>query len=229
MTVHPLFRARAEAGRVLAELLKPVVTDGMLVLALPRGGVPVGFEISQILHAELDVFLVRKLGVPGQEELAIGAIASGGIRVLNEPLVRHLGIPPIVIDRITEREGKEIERRERSYRDGRAALAIANRRVILVDDGLATGASMLAAVRAVRAEQPMSIIVAVPIASGEASEELGRYADHVICAETPQPFYAVGAWYEDFSQTSDAEVQELLARGWSGQPINYRAGAKIAP
>jgi len=213
MPVTPLFRDRTEAGRILARRLKALVADSdALVLALPRGGVPVGFEIAQALHADLDVFLVRKLGVPGQEELAMGAIASGGVRVLNEPLIQYLDISPNTIARITAREQHEIERRERAYRDGRPALPIVKRTVMLVDDGLATGASMLAVARAVRAQQPQRIIVAVPVASRDACEEFRRHVDDVICAETPEPFYSVGAWYKDFSQTSDSEVRELLER-----------------
>ena len=209
----PLFKDRAEAGRILARSLKSVVPDsGALVLALPRGGVPVGFEIAKSLAADLDVFLVRKLGVPGQEELAMGAIASGGVTVLNDPLIRHLGIQPAIIDRIIARERQEIERREQTYREGRPPLAIKNRRIILVDDGVATGASMLAAMRAVRNREPKSLIAAVPVASREACEEFKQTADAVICAETPEPFYAVGVWYQDFSQTSDAEVRDLLRR-----------------
>jgi putative phosphoribosyl transferase len=209
----PLFKDRAEAGRILARSLKSVVPDsGALVLALPRGGVPVGFEIAKSLAADLDLFLVRKLGVPGQEELAMGAIASGGVTVLNDPLIRHLGIQPAIIDRIIARERQEIERREQTYREGRPPLAIKNRRIILVDDGVATGASMLAAMRAVRNREPKSLIAAVPVASREACEEFNQTADAVICAETPEPFYAVGVWYQDFSQTSDAEVRDLLRR-----------------
>jgi putative phosphoribosyl transferase len=165
-----------------------------------------------MLHADLDIFLVRKLGAPGQEELAMGAIASGGVRVLNDALIRHLDVSPTVIDRITAQELREIERRERLYREGRPALPIGNRTAILVDDGLATGASMLAAALGVRAQKPKRIIVAVPVASRDACEEFRRHVDDVICAETPEPFYSVGAWYDDFSQTSDAEVRELLER-----------------
>jgi putative phosphoribosyl transferase len=209
----PLFKDRAEAGQILARSLKSIVLDsGALVLALPRGGVPVGFEIAKSLACDLDVFLVRKLGVPGQEELAMGAIASGGVTVLNDPLIRHLGIQPAIIDRIIARERQEIERREQTYREGRPPLAIENRRIILVDDGVATGASMLAAMRAVRNREPKSLIAAVPVASREACEEFKQTADAVMCVETPEPFCAVGVWYEDFSQTSDAEVRDLLRR-----------------
>jgi len=212
MQTRPLFHDRVEAGRELGRRLIPLMGDDNLVLALPRGGVPVGFEVAQALHADLDIFLVRKLGVPGQEELALGAIASGGVRVLNSSLIRYLGLTPAVIDQITSREQQEIERRERLYRDGRPALPIVRRTVILVDDGLATGASMLAAARAVRQQAPKRIIVAVPVASSDSCEEFRAHVDEVICAETPEPFYSVGAWYEDFSQTSDAEVQDLLRR-----------------
>jgi putative phosphoribosyl transferase len=213
MFMEPIFRDRVEAGRVLAQRLRIAVVDSnALVLALPRGGVPVGFEVAQALHADLDVFLVRKLGVPGQEELALGAIASGGVRVLNHALIAQLGLTSTAIDQVTAREQQEIERRERLYREGRPALPVKNRSVILVDDGLATGASMLAAARAVRAQQPMRIIVAVPVASREACEEFREHVDEVVCAATPEPFYAVGVWYEDFSQTSDGEVRELLKR-----------------
>lgn len=213
MLVTPRFRDRVEAGRILARRLQPVVADsGALVIALPRGGVPVGFEIAQALHADLDVLLVRKLGVPGQEELAMGAIASGGVEVLNEPLIKHLGIPGDVIARVIAQQRQEIEHRERLYREGRPARAIENRTVILVDDGLATGASMLAAARAVQTQKPKHILVAVPVASQEACEELQQHVDVVVCAETPEPFYAVGVWYEDFTATSDAEVRKLLER-----------------
>ncbi len=213
MLVTPLFRDRAEAGRILARRLQPVVTDpGALVIALPRGGVPVGFEIAQSLHADLDVLLVRKLGMPGQEELAMGAIASGGVKVLNEPLIKRLSIPPDVIARVTAREQQEIEHQERFYREDRAARPIENRIVLLVDDGLATGASMLAAARAVQAQKPKRVMVAVPVASREACEELRQHVDDVVCAETPEPFYAVGVWYEDFSPPSNAEVRKLLER-----------------
>ena len=213
MRVTPLFQNRTEAGKLLALRLKPLIHDpNAIVLALPRGGVPVGFEVAQMLEADLDIFLVRKLGVPGHEELAMGAIASGGVRVLNYTLIEQLGLPADVIDRITRHEREEIERRERLYREGRSALPVDGRTIILVDDGLATGATMLAATRALRTQRPKTIMVAVPVASYDACEEFRRHVDTIVCGETPEPFYAVGAWYEDFSQTSDAEVRALLER-----------------
>ena len=213
MFAKPLFRDRTEAGHILAQQVKAVVTkSNSLVLALPRGGVPVGFEVARELHADLDVFLARKLGVPGREELAMGAVAGGGVRVLNHALIKQLGLSAELIDRVTGQERQEIERRERLYRGGRPALAANQRTVILVDDGLATGATMLAATRALRAQQPERIVVAVPVASRDACEELREHVDEVICVATPKFFHAVGAWYEDFSQTSDAEVRQLLER-----------------
>jgi Predicted phosphoribosyltransferases len=208
-----LYRDRRQAGRILATYLKDHANrENVLVLGLPRGGVPVAFEVAQQLHAPLDVFVVRKLGVPGQEELAMGAIASGGVRVLNENVVRALGISPEAIDAAASREQQELERRERLYRDNRPAPVIQGRDVILVDDGLATGASMHAAVSALRALGPERITVAVPVGAVDSCEDLRKYADAVICANTPEPFYSVGAWYDDFSQTTDEEVRELLRR-----------------
>ena len=184
----------------------------VIVLALPRGGVPVAYEVAKALHAPLDVFVVRKLGVPGHEEYAMGAIASGGVRVLNDEVVRRLGIPDAAVDAVTRYEQGELERRERLYRAGRPPPDARGRTVILVDDGLATGSTMLAAVRALRAQQPARIVVAVPTAAAETCAQLRSEADEVVCATTPEPFRAVGMWYDDFSQTSDEEVRELLAR-----------------
>lgn len=213
MDVNPLFRDREEAGRALAERIAEAVPDSnILVLALPRGGVPVGFEVARILHAELDVFLVRKLGLPGQEELAIGAIASGGVRVLNDNLVRQLRVSDDLINRVARREQKELDRRERLYRENRPAPAVRDRTVVLVDDGLATGATMLAASRALRPQGARRIIVAAPVASRQACDDFRTEVDQVICAATPEPFMAVGIWYEHFSQTSDEEVRILLDR-----------------
>ena len=208
---RPLFRDRFDAGRILGQRIGQVLRDpSTLVLALPRGGVPVAFEVAQALHADLDVFLVRKLGVPGHEELAMGAIASGGIRGLNHALIRRLQLPPSLVETATAREQRELDRRETFYREGRPRLRVGHRTAILVDDGLATGATMLAAARALRLKKPERIIVAVPVASVEACDDIRAHVDEIICAETPDPFYAVGVWYEDFSQTSDSEVRELL-------------------
>ena len=213
--MHPdfIFRDRLHAGRILATKLQTTVADtNAVILALPRGGVPVAAEVSRLLSFDLDIFLVRKIGLPGQPELAIGAIAEGGIRVLNRALIEAAGVSVATIERITRQEAEEIERRTKLYRQGRPALPLQNRTVILVDDGLATGATMMAAVRAVRTQRPQRVIVAVPVASRSACEDLAGEADRVICVETPEPFYAVGAWYEDFRQTSDEEVQDLLER-----------------
>lgn len=209
----PYFRDRSEAGRLLAEkLAQYAVLQDVLVLALPRGGVPVGYEVARALGAPLDVFLVRKLGVPGQEELAMGAVATGDVRVLNEQVIRALQIPDYVIGAVAKWELQELARRERVYRGKRPPPDVHRRKVILVDDGLATGATMHAAVEALRQQQPARIVVAVPTASPETCEELRAEVDEVVCAITPEPFYAVGLWYEDFSQTTDEEVRELLAR-----------------
>jgi len=213
-----LFTDRRDAGRQLAaRLLHHAGRPDVVVLALPRGGVPVGYEVAHALGAPLDVFLVRKLGVPGHEELALGAIASGGVRVLNESVVRGLGIPPEEVDRVAAREGEELRRRERAYRGDRPAPELRGRTVILVDDGLATGASMRAAVAAVRRAGPARIVVAVPVGAEETCDEFRTEADEVVCAQTPEPFYAVGLWYGDFGQTTDEEVSDLLERAAEDQ------------
>ena len=211
MEVKPIFRNRAEAGKALGELVADTVTDpNPLVLALPRGGIQVAFEVARILNAELDVFLVRKLGVPGQEELAIGAIASGKFRILNQALIAELHVSDRAIDLITAREELELKRREELYRRGRPAHAVGDRTVILVDDGLATGASMKAAVTALRAQQPKRIVVAAPVAAKEVFNEFRRNVGEIVCLHVPRQFTAVGVWYEDFSQVTDDEVQHLL-------------------
>jgi erythromycin esterase-like protein/predicted phosphoribosyltransferase len=204
---------RREAGRRLAEKLRAYADrPDVIVLALPRGGVPVAYQVARALHAPLDVFVVRKLGVPGYEELAMGAVATGGVRVLNRQVVERLGIPDSMIDTVAARELRELARRERLYRDGRPPPEIAGRTAILVDDGLATGATMYAAIEALRRQKPARIVVAVPVASADTCDEMRKVADDVICATTPEPFEAVGRWYRDFSQTTDEEVRELLER-----------------
>jgi len=211
------FRDLYEAGRQLATKLSTYAErPDVVVFALPRGGVPVAFEVARVLDAPLDVFLVRKLGVPGHEELALGAIAQGGVRVLNAEVVRSLDIAPDTIEAVAAREGEELARRERAYRDDRPPLEVAGRTVILVDDGLATGASMRAAVAALRAAAAARIVVAVPVAAPETCDAVRAEVDEIVCAVTPEPFYAVGFWYADFAQTTDAEVHDLLARAWQG-------------
>jgi putative phosphoribosyl transferase len=205
------FRDRRDAGRRLARALARYAGHpGLLVLALPRGGVPVGYEAARALGARLDVFLVRKLGVPGHEELAMGAIASGGVRVMNPQVVWRMGMSPYTVDRVAARGARELVRRERAYRGDRPPPAIAGRTVILVDDGLATGATMRAAARAVLRQGPRWLAVAVPVAPAQVCHALRGEVDDVVCALTPRPFGSVGAWYQDFSQTSDAEVRALL-------------------
>jgi predicted phosphoribosyltransferase len=207
------FRDRSEAGRVLARLLADYAgRDDLVVLGLPRGGVPVAYELAKALGAPLDVFVVRKIGLPGHEELAMGAIASGGVLVLDSRLVQGLGISQTALERAIAAERHELERRETAYRDGREPLDLEGKTVILVDDGLATGATMQAAAQAVRRLNPARIVVAVPVAAAETCDDFRGDVDDIICAATPSPFLAVGLWYEDFSQTSDDEVRELLAR-----------------
>jgi putative phosphoribosyl transferase len=214
-----VFRDRRDAGRSLAMVLSAYANrSDVLVLALPRGGVPVGYEVAEALHVPLDVFIVRKLGVPGHEEFAMGAIASGDVRVLNNNVVRMLDISDADIEAVTRSELAELQRRERLYREDRPLPEVRNRTVLLVDDGLATGATMLAAVKALRAMEPARIVVAVPTAAADTCEDMRREADDVVCATTPEPFRAVGLWYEDFSQTSDEEVHDLLERARHGAP-----------
>jgi putative phosphoribosyl transferase len=207
------FHDRAEAGRMLAdELSRYAGRDDVIVLALPRGGVPVAYEVARALGAPLDVFVVRKLGVPGHEEHAMGAIASGGVLLLDRDVVRALGISEEALRQVVERELRELERREQAYRAGRPPLDVKGKTVILVDDGLATGASMRAAAIAVRRLEPKAVVVAVPVASRQTCDEFRAEVDDVVCGITPEPFRAVGLWYEDFSQTTDDEVRDLLAR-----------------
>jgi predicted phosphoribosyltransferase len=206
-----VFANRREAGRELARRLRKYADrPDVLVLALPRGGVPVAYEVARALHAPLDVFVVRKLGLPGLEELAMGAIATGGVRVLNEDLVRRLNVPEDVLEAAAAREQVELERREQAYRGDRPPADPRNRVVILVDDGLATGTSMRAAVKALRQQGPARIVTAVPVGAPETCAELAEEADESVCARMPEPFGAVGFWYADFEQTTDEEVRELL-------------------
>lgn len=208
-----IFRDRIDAGQKLsAKLAKYTGRSDVLVLALPRGGVPVAFEVAKKLSAPLDIFLVRKLGVPGHEELAMGAIASGGTRVLNEDVVHYLQIPSDVIDAVAAEEQRELERREQAYREGRPPPKVKDRIVILIDDGLATGSTMRAAAAALREQDPAKIVVAVPVSPAETCEEFRHEVDEVVCAATPEPFRGVGLWYEDFAQTTDEEVRQLLRR-----------------
>jgi putative phosphoribosyl transferase len=207
------FRDRVDAGEHLARALAAYAgRSDVIVLALPRGGVPVGFEVAEELGAPLDVFLVRKLGVPGHEEFAMGAIASGGLRVIDPEVVRSLGISEPAVAAVAAREQRELERREREYRRNRSLPDLRDQTVIVIDDGLATGSTMKAAVRAIRQREPKMLVVAVPVAARETCDELRAEADEVVCVRTPDPFRAVGLWYEDFSQTTDEEVRSLLSR-----------------
>ncbi len=205
-----IFEDRTDAGKQLAAKLMRYAGEDTRILALPRGGVPVAFEVALALHAPLDVFIVRKLGAPGREELAVGAIASGGIRVLNEATIAVLHIDDATIEAITRRELEELRRREAAYRDDLPAQDVTARTVILIDDGLATGASMQAAILALRQRSPRAIVSAVPVAPAETCAELAQYADDMVCLATPHPFRGVGAWYANFQQVTDEEVRALL-------------------
>jgi predicted phosphoribosyltransferase len=223
-----IYQDRRHAGKVLANALKRYAgSDDVVVLGLPRGGVPVAFEVANALGAPLDVFVVRKLGVPGYPELAMGAIATGGAIVLNRDVVEALPITKEMIDAVVQSESRELERRERAYRGDRPPLDLTGKTVILVDDGLATGASMRAAIAALRQLHPKRIVVGVPIASPSTCEEVGREVDDIVCAVTPEPFQAVGLWYQDFSQTSDEEVRKLLEQAaqqhlsTAGPPVDH--------
>lgn len=207
------FRDRAEAGELLAARLSHFAgRDDVIVLGLPRGGVPVGYEVAKFLRVAFDVFVVRKLGVPGHEELAMGAIASGGVRLINQDVVRALQIDPRVIETATAREHVELQRRERLYRGAQPLVSLLNKTAVLVDDGLATGSTMRAAVAAVREQQPARVVVGVPVGAPSTCAELSRVADELVCLRTPDPFVAVGLWYRDFTETSDQQVRALLGR-----------------
>jgi putative phosphoribosyl transferase len=217
------FRDRTEAGRRLAEkLVRYAGQPDTIVLALPRGGVPVAYEVAMALNAPLDVYLVRKLGVPGHEELALGAIATGGVRVLVPEVIREAEVPEHTVERVTQQELRELERRERAFRGERPPPDVRGRTVILVDDGLATGATMRAAIAALKQQGPARIVVAVPTAAPQTCESMRREVDDVVCAITPEPFYAVGLWYDDFAQTTDDEVKALLERASWRQPASQR-------
>ena len=222
MTVTAQFQDRSEAGQFLAtRVVRHAGDPSLLVLAMPRGGVPVAYEVAKVLKAPLDIFLVRKLGVPGYEELSMGAITSGGARVLNHEIIQRLGISEKVIEAITQEKLQDLERRERIYRGKREPLTIEGRTVILVDDGLATGASMRAAVHALKTKQPKKIIAAVPIGSADTCNQIRGEADEVVCGMTPDPFYAVGAWYSDFMQITDEEINQLLNHAAHERRIDY--------
>ena len=213
------FENRREAGRILAHhLVKYKDRPEVFVLGLPRGGVPVAFEVARELNAPLDIFVVRKLGVPGHEELGMGAIATGGVRILHDALIRELGLSKQTIDLVSAQEWRELERREKLYRGDRPAQVLENRTVIIVDDGLATGSTMKAAVQAVRQLNPARLIVAVPTAPAETCEEICQIADEAVCALTPEPFFAVGGSYQDFTPTTDDEVRDLIERAAKREP-----------
>ncbi|MCI0612429.1 phosphoribosyltransferase [bacterium] len=208
-----LIRDRAEAGQILATKLKQYAKrPDVIILALPRGGVPVAYQVATILDLPLDIFLVRKLGVPGQEELAMGAIASGGVRVLNHDVIQALQIPESYIDSVAAKEQRELERREKFYKQNAPPFDLTNKTVILIDDGLATGATMRAAAEALKQQKVNKIVIAVPVAAESTCRELSQLVDEIVCALTPEPFYGVGYWYDDFSQTSDVEVIDLLKK-----------------
>ena len=227
-TAAPRFRDRTEAGRLLAERLRKYADrDDVVVFGLPRGGVPVAFEIASALGAPLDVFVVRKLGVPGHAEYALGAIATGGTRVLNKELIESLNIPSDWIEAIDAKERRELERRERAYRPDRPPPDVAGKTVIVVDDGLATGSTMLAAVQAIRQDDPARVVVAVPVADPDVCADLGAAADEVVCLSTAQPLVAVGLWYDEFSQTTDGQVRDLLAR--ARRPLPERGPQTVRP
>ena len=222
--MRTVFQDRRDAGRTLAAALSAYANrDDVVVLALPRGGVPVAFEVARALRAPLDVFTVRKLGVPGHEEWGFGAIATGGLRLLDRYVVDKLGLPDNLIEQVTARERRELERREQVYRGDRPAPVLTGKTVIVVDDGLATGSTMRAAVHALRAWTPARIVIAVPTGARQTCDELSSDADSVVCATMPEPFYAVGQQYEDFSTTTDEEVCRLLAAAQS--PVSHGDGS----
>lgn len=225
-----LFRDRTDAGRLLARALTAYAgRPDVLVLGLPRGGVPVAYEVARALRAPLDILLVRKLGAPGEPELAMGAIASGGVRVLNEGVVRMLGIPDTAIDTVTARERRELNRRELLYRGDRPAPAIQGKTVILVDDGIATGATVRAAIALVRQRQPAAVVVATPVAPASTCEELRADVDELVCLMEPEAFLAIGFWYESFPQTTDDEIRLILGYAWRDHAMAGEYEAEVQP
>ena len=221
------FHDRREAGRVLASRLEAYADrPEAIVLGLPRGGVAVAYEVARALHLPLDVFIVRKLGVPGQEELAMGAIASGGVRVLNQAVIRALGLSQADVTDVIRREEQELRRREEQFRGNRPLLDLKGKTVIVVDDGLATGATMWAAITAVRQQQPAKIVMAVPVADPSGCESFRQIADEVVCAITAEPLHAVGLWYQEFPQLTDEEVRDLLARAEQMVPSPARGAGQ---
>ena len=206
------FKDRVEAGQILANRLTKYASEKPLVLGLPRGGVPVAFEVAAALNAPLDVYVVRKLGTPGQEELGMGAVATGGVRVLNRPVIESLQISPEAIEAETRREREEVEKRERKYRGDRPPLDVTNRTVLLIDDGIATGSTIKAAITALKKQKAGKIVVAVPVAPASTIEELKKQVDEVVCVSTPEYFFAISVWYNSFPQTTDEEVRELLRK-----------------
>jgi predicted phosphoribosyltransferase len=222
-----LFRDRVEAGQLLARaLMTYAARPNILVLGLPRGGVPVAYEVAKALHAPLDVFVVRKLGTPGQRELAMGAIATGGVCVLNDEVVQMLGIPREVIDDVAAEEKQELKRRELAYRGSYSEPEVRGKTVILIDDGVATGSTMRAAIQALYAQHPAAVIVGVPTAAGSTCLQLDSMVDAFVALLKPEPFYGVGAWYQDFSQTSDDEVTELLRRARADHAAGFSGAAE---
>lgn len=222
MPFHLPLRDRREAGRLLAAELSPWRQQAdVIVLALPRGGVPVAAEVTRVLQVRLDLMLVRKLGVPGNEELAMGAIASGGVQVLNTSVLEWLQLPRAAMAEVLQRERRELQRREHAYRGTRPLPVLRGLRVILVDDGLATGSTMRAAIAAVRQQQPAAIIVAIPLGAGDSVAQVGKLVDKVVCPFTPEPFVAIGQWYAEFGQVSDEEVIALLRDAWRQEDVQW--------
>jgi len=223
--VDVIFKDRVDAGKILAEKLSKYAAEKPLVLGLPRGGVPVAFEVAKALKAPLDVYIVRKLGVPGHEELAMGAIATGDVRVLNESVIGPLQISKEAIETETKKEKEELKRRERVYRSGRAPLVVANRTVLLIDDGIATGSTIKAAIAALKKQKAAKIIVGVPVAPSSTIEELKKEVDDLVCVSTPDFFIAISVWYDEFPQTTDEQVRELLEKAETQEQIGRAAGA----